>query len=1043
MSTRAPAPYSVQWYQQLLRMAATTAEKDNDGDGFPDTIGGGGSSIDLYDQSKSYDAGDLVIRNDDLFQANQDIPAGTNFVIGLSGYTWREISSSVLVAADFTAGRNYPENALVIRDNVLLRAKVEIAGGPFSINQWEKLQVENAVKLTLAGYDETKTYDSNQMILDNGMLKYANQDGITGTFDASKWETVTANFTLKLRDYVNNGEFTEGELVLYDKRMYKANSDLSNPGDFDPADWTIVGGSGGIPAYLSSNTYLEGDVVTQGDYIYRAKESGISGAWNVSKWEEIAGRSRMRGDFVTGTSVVYKASDVVFHEGQLWKANSTITGPEDFNVGTSGATWSSLSRKGSITPYFTDHFYVKGDHVIYDRRIWSAKDSKLHGAWKEEEWDFVADVDIILNGYSAARKYFSGNLIRVGKKIYSCRIDIEPKAFDLDDWEDVSGVMQGEHDSTRAYEKDVIVIKNNRFYRANGNIPKNTNFSEGTSGTQFTEISPPANPSAPDWADGVTYARFDLVINEGTLFRCTTEHTADGSFDASKFTSLKADAAAVVAEFETGVNYVKEQLIVSAGTLWRARKAITNSTADDGPEGANSATNWQAVSLTYINISDHSATTYRQNELTVKNGKLYRANRNIDSAIAFSLDDWDPISEETLVVKEFSDSDTYKKDQIVHRNELLYIAVSDLTAGAWDDSNWMSVNPRNPWRGNFSSSGVYQVDDMVVHEQSLWRSTAATDGEVFSTNNWERVSGNIGARTWTSGTTFHKGDFVTNDKKLYVANSRFTATSTFSDSNLTLVGDFQTTIEDYSNSETYKVKDLVIHAGAIWKCEQDIDTAETFDANKWKMIARVKAIVSAHDSTLAYDEGEQVIYDNKLYIATKDLAVNTAFDADSGDWLLVSSDAVVTEAWEATTAVTSGEVRFVNGVRMKSRSARTTGGTLDDTELSNWVLEAVTSSNKATLTWDVAKVITPGMLIDLDGKIYEANGTLVNGSALTTETDLPSNDIGVVKALGYRFKLNGFDVTSDVSAGTDSSRMKFATVHIDKGDKIEVLPPVV
>ena len=53
-------------------------------------------------------------------------------------------------------------------------------------------------------------------------------------------------------------------------------------------------------------------------------------------------------------------------------------------------------------------------------------------------------------------------------------------------------------------------------------------------------------PLSADWATGASYVVGQVVVNAGTVYRCTTAHTAGGSFAAGNFTSLGGGAGATV-----------------------------------------------------------------------------------------------------------------------------------------------------------------------------------------------------------------------------------------------------------------------------------------------------------------------------------------------------------------------------------------------------------------------------------------------------------------------------------------------------------------
>jgi len=1034
MNSKYVAIFSPRWWEMEHRREQLILEQGST-TGFPDgSTGTGGFKI--YDVNKAYKKDDVVLRDKDLFMANADIPAGTIFVIGSIGATWSEVSSNILVLTDFDSARGYVSGTVVNHRNILWRAKVSTAPGPFNQNQWEELSVSQAQRTVVALFQNTIAYKEGQLIVAQNKLYMANKD-VFGAWNQDDWNLITTDLTVTIGDYVINGNYKLNEIIFFNGVLYRAKKALSSPGAFNYDDWLAVGGSSGIPDHNPSKVYREGELVARNDFIYRAKVNDVSGAWDQTKWLELAGRSRVRGDFVANLDVVYKRSDIVFYSGQLWQANGDIINPTVFTVGTAGATWKSLSRKGAIAPFYENTFYVKGDMVLYQQKIYESKDSKFIATWDFADWDYRFNLDVTITGYKNNRQYFKDNIITVENRLYRCLTNIDiPKNYDAADWEDISGLFKGIYSTANAYLKDSMVVHSNRLYRANANIAAGTAFSVGTTSTEWTEVSPPANPSAPDWTSGSSYNTFDLAILEGKLYRCKVDHVADVVFDETKWVSLKAEAPAVVPPFLVGEDYVAAQIIVQDGVLYRARQEIVDAAAEDSPSDPAGAALWQAVSLTYLNLPEYSeSNSFRKDELTIKEGKLYRLNKDLPSATAFSLADWEPVSVELVTVPDYDLAKIYQKDELSVITGVIRRAVR-VTGPGLTEADWEFITPRNSWQGVFDSNVDYKQGDTVIYTGALWHATAdVTKGQPFDYLQWVRVNIGYGLKLYSADLFLNSGDPVVYKNKLYVTDVPHTTTATFVTNNFILLGDFTTLIPPFNDAVGYSVGNLVTHENAIWRSIADRDP-QAWEVNDWEKIAIVKVKIPAHDPAQAYEAGEPVVHDNKLYLAKVEVAASTAFDPEDGNWLLVSSNAVDTELWAPSVDVAIGEMRIVNGVKMRSKTARTTKATLDEQELREWSLASETSANRASMVWDYPVVIGANTDFDLDGNV---NG--FSGEKFTVTADLPTKNYVTLKSLGYRFKLNGLDVTADTVQGSTDAFLKLTSFWIDKGDIFEVVAP--
>ncbi|WP_088283831.1 sialate O-acetylesterase [Kineosporia sp. A_224] len=109
--------------------------------------------------------------------------------------------------------------------------------------------------------------------------------------------------------------------------------------------------------------------------------------------------------------------------------------------------------------------------------------------------------------------------------------------------------------------------------------------------------------TAPDWTTGVVYVVGQLAANAGTLYRCTTAHTAGVTFDASKFTAIGGGGGGAVSSVvgQTGAVTGTQILADSTVAAALAGKAPTTRaiTAGTGLTGGGDLSADRSLAVTY------------------------------------------------------------------------------------------------------------------------------------------------------------------------------------------------------------------------------------------------------------------------------------------------------------------------------------------------------------------------------------------------------------------------------------------------------------
>lgn len=95
-------------------------------------------------------------------------------------------------------------------------------------------------------------------------------------------------------------------------------------------------------------------------------------------------------------------------------------------------------------------------------------------------------------------------------------------------------------------------------------------------------------PLAADWATGAAFIVGQLVVNAGTLYRCTTAHTAGGSFVAGNFTALGGGGGSTVTIDADGT-IVVNGITVEVGTDAEIAAAIAATAGTVSPAKGSDA----------------------------------------------------------------------------------------------------------------------------------------------------------------------------------------------------------------------------------------------------------------------------------------------------------------------------------------------------------------------------------------------------------------------------------------------------------------------
>ena len=284
------------------------------------------------------------------------------------------------------------------------------------------------------------------------------------------------------------------------------------------------------------------------------------------------------------------------------------------------------------------------------------------------------------------------------------------------------------------------------------------------------------------------------------------------------------------------------------------------------------------------------------------NNNLYRCVSNHTST-TFSSDisNWELIY---ASVGNWQASTYYPVGVFAVNNKKLYKCKTQHTSGStFSDTNWdLIAGGGGAEINNWSTSTQYKVGDLVIRENNLYRCKTAHTSSAFNTDiaNWIKLD-NIS--DWKQNTYYAVGDYLYYDKNLYKVTTAFTSSTTFSATNLEMLGGVPLSSADVTNvinsfdpvvsayNTTKEMYTTTERAVGIW-----VD-GKTIYQRTWVGLAGATSaniaitLIDFSSSTL------ETIVEIKALCSSDNLCRENVIDANSGGPL--SSGTLGTSVWYA------------------------------------------------------------------------------------------------------------------------------------------------
>lgn len=206
-------------------------------------------------QAQSYRTTQMVQRDGKLWSPNQDMVAGSPFIIGTTGATWREVSASGFPPFDQNQG--YPKDAVILTNGAFYAANAAIpAGTPFEVGTtgqtWRPVDFSQAF---IMDYNNTATYLKDAVVVRDGLIYRANSNvPASANFNPSQWDLIGGEPNRYHGAFTDTRRYRKEDMVAIGNKLWLANDNIA-------AGVPFTEGTTGATWREASPTVLTGSII--------------------------------------------------------------------------------------------------------------------------------------------------------------------------------------------------------------------------------------------------------------------------------------------------------------------------------------------------------------------------------------------------------------------------------------------------------------------------------------------------------------------------------------------------------------------------------------------------------------------------------------------------------------------------------------------------------------------------------------------------------------------------------------------------------------
>ena len=623
---------------------------------------------------------------------------------------------------DWEQSSNYSANDIVVYNNNIYRAKVDISNEIFSDEKWQRI-TDNG----LFAWTSNKQYYVGDIVVYNNDLYRANIDNKDNEFVNTKWDNVTYNSRSIISTWIPNCNYVQNQIVVHDGDIYRAKNDV-NKSLFDAEDFERLSSESSFDSIVNweaNKTYKQKSIVVYKNSIYRANEDVTSQTFDESKWTKLVDVKT----FSVWKEEQYKKNDIVVYKNDIYIANKNIDS-NTFN----NEDWVKITNRiaPNIQDWKDNFVYKQNDIVVYNGNVYRAKFDTNKTVFAVADWDILTQNGMVkVSLWDANKEYIQGEIVKskhsdifyLANKSHTSNTDINEDIVN----QNLIGLITVEDFNGRAYSFGEIVRYNKQLYRAKTTIRAKSNFNIN----EWDELN--HTFAVQDWEANTTFVKDTFIIINDITYQVKYNLTSGETF-SSEFTYVKPQYASI-AEWKQNANYAKGITVIYDEALYQCIASHTSETLF-------AKENWKLVAAfsntTIIEDFDVNK-NYRSGEMVYYNNRLYRAPFAIAKANTFQSD-WVLVNNGSFAQDWISGKQYYKNEVVFYAGKL-FRAKKDTQSNYFKEEEWESLFQAvlmSDWKQNV----FYEKGDIIVHNGQIWRAGSKhTSSLEFDANKWESLSG--------------------------------------------------------------------------------------------------------------------------------------------------------------------------------------------------------------------------------------------------------------------------------------------------------------
>jgi hypothetical protein len=226
---------------------------------------------------------------------------------------------------------------------------------------------------------------------------------------------------------------------------------------------------------------------------------------------------------------------------------------------------------------------------------------------------------------------------------------------------------------------------------------------------------------------------------------------------------------------------------------------------------------------------------------------------------------------ESVVMYDANNPSAYIAGNIIYKDNQVYIATQNITAGsAWDSSKWKLLP------GSFDIQTSYVIDDIVYYNDKFYKAVFNISAGIWDLSKWKLLPSLFDPKK-----SYVTNDIVYYDDKFYKAKQNISVEN-WNSSKWQLMYNLPNLFDPETS---YEINDLVRYNGVIYKALQAVEgstdapsTAPNLDFDSWR----------SQGSVLDGYTGDEIIVNKGL--DSSDRAIGDLFYYDNKVWLKHSTD---------------------------------------------------------------------------------------------------------------------------------------------------------